>query len=417
MHRKRKPCILICALAVWLGGLGYSDAEHPDRQAFEQIEKGHYLATVADCYACHTVPNVGKPFAGGRAIETPFGVIISSNITPDADTGIGAWTDQQFDDAVRKGVRPDGSRLYPAMPFPAYTKMSRDDVLAIRAYLATVEPVHQPVKSNTLPFPFNIREAMRAWDALYFKEGELQPDSQQSPAWNRGAYLVQGPGHCTSCHTPKSLLGGDKVNDNLRGFNLQGWFAPDITADNNQGLGQWSEADITGYLKTGHNRITAATGPMAEEIVNATSQYSDSDLTAIAIYLKSLPQRNDQAAPPRAESSVMTAGEAIYRDECSACHGLDGRGVAMMFPSLAQSSLAHASDPTSAIRLVLRGGRSVATNAEPTAPGMPSYGWQLNDDQVASVLTYIRNAWQTSAAPVSAEMVGKARDQLRTRAD
>ncbi|MGZ5874544.1 MAG: c-type cytochrome [Bradyrhizobium sp.] len=417
MHRARKPCILICALAAWLSGIGSSGAEHPDRQAFEQIEKGHYLATVADCYACHTVPNVGKPFAGGRAIETPFGVIISSNITPDADTGIGAWTDQQFDDAVRKGVRPDGGRLYPAMPFPAYTKMSHDDVLAIRAYLATVELVHQPVKSNTLPFPFNIREAMRLWDALYFKEGEFQPDSQQSPAWNRGAYLVQGPGHCTSCHTPKSLLGGDKTNDNLRGFNLQGWFAPDITGGNNQGLGQWSEADITGYLQTGHNRITAATGPMAEEVVDATSQYSDSDLTAIAIYLKSLPQRNDQAAPPRAESSVMTAGQAIYRDECSACHGIDGRGVPMMFPSLAQSSLAHASDPTSAIRLVLRGGRSVATNPEPTSPGMPSYGWQLNDDQVASVLTYIRNAWQTSAAPVSAEMVGKARDQLRTRSD
>jgi mono/diheme cytochrome c family protein len=362
------------------------------------------------------VPNVGKPFAGGRAIETPFGVITSSNITPDADTGIGAWTDEQFENAVRKGLHPDGSRLYPAMPFPAYTKMSRDDVLAIRAYLATVEPVHQPVNSNTLPFPFNIRAAMRAWDALYFTEGEFQPDSHQSPTWNRGAYLVQGPGHCTSCHTPKSLLGGDKTSDNLRGFNLQGWFAPDITGDTNQGLGRWSEADITGYLKTGHNRLTAAIGPMTEEILNSTSQYSDSDLNAIAIYLKSLPGRQD-ATTAQAASPVMTAGQAIYRDQCSACHGIDGRGVAMLFPSLAQSSLVHASDPTTAIRLVLRGGRSVATTAEPTAPGMPSFGWQLNDDQVAAVLTYVRNAWQTAAAPVSAETVGRARDQLRTRSD
>jgi mono/diheme cytochrome c family protein len=417
MREVLKPSILLCAMTAWLSGIGIGGAADPDAQAFDQIEKGRYLTTVADCYACHTVPNAGKPFAGGRAIETPFGIITSSNITPDADTGIGAWSAEQFDNAVRKGVRPDGSRLYPAMPYPAYTKMSRDDVLAIRAYLATVEPVHQPVKANTLPFPFNIREAMRAWDALYFTEGEFQPDSRQSATWNRGAYLVQGPGHCTACHTPKSLLGGDRTNDNLRGFNLQGWFAPDITGDANQGLGQWSEADITSYLKTGHNRITAATGPMAEEVVNATSQYSDSDLNAIAIYLKSLPQRQDRAAPAPADSSMMTAGQAIYRDQCSACHGLDGRGVAMLFPSLAQSSLAHASDPTSAIRLVLRGGRSVATKGEPTAPGMPSFGWQLNDEQVAAVLSYIRNAWQTAAAPVSAETVAKARDGLRTRAD
>jgi mono/diheme cytochrome c family protein len=416
MRNDAKLSIVMGAAAAWLAGAELCNAADPDGQAYDRIEKGHYLTTVADCFACHTVPNAGKPFAGGRPIETPFGIITSSNITPDNETGIGAWSDEQFDDAVRKGVRPDGSRLYPAMPFPAYTKMTRDDVLAIRAYLATVEPVHQPVKANTLPFPFNIRLAMRAWDALYFTEGEFRPDSQQSPAWNRGAYLVQGPGHCTACHTPKSFLGGDKTGDNLRGFNLQGWFAPDITGDVGQGLGQWSEADITSYLKTGHNRITAATGPMAEEVVNSTSQYDDDDLHAIAVYLKSLPGQQ-AAAQARAEPSAMNAGEAIYRDQCSACHGLDGQGVAMLFPSLAQSSLAHASDPTSAIRLVLRGGRSVATNAEPTAPGMPSFGWQLSDAQVAAVLTYIRNAWKTSAAPVSADAVGKARDQFSTRSD
>jgi len=416
MRKAAIPFAVFGAAAAWLAGAGLGTAADPDGQAFDRIAKGRYLTTVADCYACHTVLDAGKPFAGGRPIETPFGIITSSNITPDNETGIGAWSDQQFVDAVRRGVRPNGSRLYPAMPFPAYTKMTRDDVLAIRAYLATVEPVHQAVKANTLPFPFDIREAMRPWDALYFTEGEFQPDSSQSADWNRGAYLVQGPGHCTACHTPKPSLGGDTSGENLRGFNLQGWFAPDITADASQGLGQWSEADITGYLRTGHNRMTAATGPMAEEIVNSTSQYNDSDLHAIATYLKSLPARQDKA-PAQAGQPVMAAGQAIYRDQCSACHGLDGQGVAMLFPSLAQSSLAHASDPTSAIRLVLRGGRSVATKAEPTAPGMPSFGWQLNDDQVAAVLTYVRNAWQTAAAPVSAETVGKARDQFRTRSD
>ena len=416
MRKAAIPFVVFGAAAAWLAGPGLGTAADPDGQAFDRIAKGRYLTTVADCYACHTVLDAGKPFAGGRPIETPFGIITSSNITPDNETGIGAWSDQQFVDAVRRGVRPNGSRLYPAMPFPAYTKMTHDDVLAIRAYLATVEPVHQAVEANTLPFPFDIREAMRPWDALYFTEGEFQPDSSQSADWNRGAYLVQGPGHCTACHTPKTSLGGDKSGDNLRGFNLQGWFAPDITADTSQGLGQWSEADITGYLRTGHNRMTAATGPMAEEIVNSTSQYNDSDLHAIATYLKSLPARQDKA-PAQAGQPVMAAGQAIYRDQCSACHGLDGQGVAMLFPSLAQSSLAHASDPTSAIRLVLRGGRSVATKAEPTAPGMPSFGWQLNDEQVAAVLTYIRNAWKTAAVPVSADTVGKARDQLRTRSD
>jgi mono/diheme cytochrome c family protein len=416
MRSVRKFYVVICAITASLGAADSGLAAEPDRQAFDQIEKGRYLAYIADCYACHTVPGAGKPFAGARPIETPFGTITTPNITPHLETGIGAWTDEQFDSAVRKGIGRDGRPLYPAMPYPSYTKMSRDDVLAIRAYLATVEPVHNPVQSNTLPFPFNIREAMRAWDALYFKEGEFQPDQSQSAAWNRGAYLVLGPGHCTACHTPKSFLGGDKTADNLRGSNIQGWFSPDITGDGKQGIGQWSEADIAGYLKTGHNRFTAATGPMAEEVTDSTSHYSDSDLSAIAVYLKSLPARQE-AALPQPDSSIMSAGAAIYRDQCSACHGIDGHGVAMLFPSLAQSALAHASDPTTAIRLVLRGGRSVASDAEPTAPGMPSYGWQLNDAQVAAVLTYIRNAWQTAAAPVSADMVGKARNELRARSD
>lgn len=417
MRKAATFAILIGTAAAWLGGIGIINAADPDLQKFDQVEKGHYLATVADCFACHTVPKVGKPYAGARPLETPFGVITTPNITPDPETGIGAWTNQQFDDAVRKGVMPNGKRLYPAMPFPAYTKMSRDDVLAIRAYLATIEPVHQPVKTNTLPFPFNIREALLAWDALYFTEGEFKPDNTKSAAWNRGAYIVQGPGHCTTCHTPKSFLGGDKTADNLRGSILQGWFAPDITGDGNQGLGEWSEADIKTYLKTGHNRISSATGPMAEEVLDATSQYRDSDLDAIATYLKSLPPRQDNPSPAQKDSPIMTAGKAIYQDKCSACHGIEGTGVPMLFPSLVDSGLAHASNPTSAIRLVLRGGRSVATNQEPTAPGMPSFAWQLNNDEVAAVLTYVRNAWKKTGAPVSADAVGKARQQLSTRAD
>jgi mono/diheme cytochrome c family protein len=392
-------------------------ATNLDGQAFGQIERGRYLTTAADCVACHTVLNAGKPFAGGRPIETPFGNIITPNITPDRETGIGAWTDAEFDNAVRRGIRPTGERLYPAMPFTAYTKMSRDDVMAIRAYLSTVVPVRNQVNPNALPFPFSIRAAMRVWDALYFTVGEFKPDSKQSSEWNRGAYLVQGPGHCAACHTPKSFLGGDKTGDYLRGSYLQGWFAPNITNDARTGLGNWSVEDITTYLKTGHNRTTAATGPMAEVVTYSTSHITDSDLAAIATYLKSVPGQQDNQAPVGANDPNMVAGQAIYRDQCSACHSLDGRGIPQLFPSLADSSVVRSSDPATLIRLILRGARSVATAVEPTSPGMPSFDWQLNDTQVAAVTTYIRNAWGSAAAPVSGQRVSKARSDLRGRVD
>ena len=386
-------------------------------QDFTQIERGRYLATAADCVACHTIPNGGKPFAGGRAIETPFGNITTPNITPDAETGIGSWTNEQFDNAVRNGVRPNGSRLYPAMPYTSYTKMSRDDVAAIRAYLNTVEPVRHPVVANTLPFPFNIRASMRVWDELYFNPGEFKPDPKKPADWNRGAFLVEGPGHCMACHTPKSFLGGDKSDEYLRGSNLQGWFAPNITNDDRVGLGQWSADDIVAYLKTGHNRITAATGPMAEEIEHSTSKLKDEDLAAMAAYLKSVPGSADSPVPLKADDPVMVAGQAIYRDQCAACHQIDGKGVPRLFPSLAESSGVRSRDPTTLIRIVLRGAHSVATTQEPTAPGMPSFGRQLNDEQIAAVTSYVRNAWGRPAAAVAPGDVSKLRDALSTRAD
>jgi mono/diheme cytochrome c family protein len=389
-----------------------------DTQDFALIAKGHYLARAADCVACHTIPNGGgEPYAGGRAIETPFGDVTSPNITPDVDTGIGAWTDDQFDDAVRRGIGRDGARLYPAMPYTSYTKMSRDDVLAIRAYLKTIAPVHHAVNADTLPFPFSIRASMRVWDALFFTAGEFKPDPEKSATWNRGAYLVQGPGHCAACHTPKSWLGADKDKEQFRGATLQGWFAPNITNDGRTGLGRWSQQDIVDYLKNGHNRITGATGPMSEEIVHSSSQMADADLAAIATYLKSLSLPADNDTPAAPDHSVMAAGEAIYRDRCSACHGFDGKGVANLFPSLADSSMVRSADATTLLRIILRGARSVATPDEPTAPGMPSFAWQLDDDQVAAVVTYIRNAWKPAAAASSPADVHSARAELRSRTE
>ncbi len=397
--------------------VGASLAASPDQQKFSQTERGRYLATLADCVACHTKKDGRQPFAGGRPIETPFGNIVSANITPDSETGIGSWTDEQFDNAVRRGVRPDGARLYPAMPYTSYTKMSHDDVQAIRAYLATVPPVQNPVATNQLPFPFSIRTGMRGWDALFFRPGEFKEDKGKSPEWNRGAYLVTGPGHCGACHTPKNMLGADKNSEALQGSQVQGWFAPDITNDQVRGLGTMSGDDIVSLLKTGHNRLATVTGPMSEEVEDASSHFNDPDLKAIAAYLKSLPGR-EETDPAIAQSDPrMAAGKAIYRDTCSACHGLDGKGVANLFPALAQAPSVRSKDATTAIRVVLRGARSVASPEEPTAPAMPSFGWHLKDDQVAAVLTFVRNSWHAAAPAVSADDVAKERSKLASRTD
>ena len=296
------------------------------------------------------------------------------------------------------------------MPYPYYTKLTESDALAIRAYLNTVKPVRNAVVSNKLPFPFDVREGMAAWNALYFKSGEFKPDPTKSAEWNRGAYLVEGLGHCGACHTPKTTLGGDDRAHAFQGYALQGWFAPNITNDNERGLGGWSVADIVAYLKNGHNATTAATGIMAEEITLSSSQMTDADLTAIATYLKDLPGQT--ASPPAAVSASdpkMVAGGAIYADECSACHGMDGKGVPYLFPSLAGSPNVRSADPASLIRVLIEGARSVATAGEPTGPGMPSFAWKLSDDQAAAVLTYIRNSWGASAPAVDPRQVEQAR--------
>jgi mono/diheme cytochrome c family protein len=413
----RLSALLILGAALAAVSPAAALAGDADQQKFDQIEHGRYLATLADCTACHTNHGSGKPFEGGRPIETPFGIIVSPNITPDRETGIGNWSDEQFDNAVRRGIRADGSRLFPAMPYAYYTKMSRDDVKAIRAYLATVPAVKNSVVANQLPFPVNLRLNMHVWDMLYFREGQFKPDPNKSPQWNRGAFLVTGPGHCGACHTPKNILGADKKSAALQGGQIQDWFAPDITNDQMRGLGSMSVEDVAALLKTGHNQVTTVSGPMGEEVDDASSHFKDEDLKAIATYLKSLPGSDDKSTPLDPSDPKMAAGKAIFRDTCSACHGLDGNGVANLFPALAKAPAVRSKDPTSAIRVVLRGARSVATPAEPTAPAMPSYAWQLKDDQIAAVITYIRNSWGKAAPPISADDVSKEKSKLANRTD
>ena len=408
MRRRTRIAIALIALGASVAG-----ARSAGLQDFSEIARGRYLANAADCGSCHTIPGSNKPFAGGRPIETPFGNIVSANITPDLETGIGSWTEDEFDAAVRNGRARDGARLYPAMPFPYYSRMSREDVKAIRAYLSTVEPVHNQVTSDTLPFPFDLRASMIVWDQLYFKPQEFRPDGTKSAEWNRGAYLVQGPAHCGACHTPKSILGGDKTSQPLRGYTLQGWVAPDITSGLGP-LGSWTVDDLAKYLKTGHNRYAAAAGPMAEVVQLSTSNMTDADVKAMAVYLKDISGRS----PPSSsvvDQDVLTAGGAIFQDLCSACHARDGQGVPALFPRLSNAATVAAADPTTVLRVILQGTPTVATDREPTGPAMPGFGWQLNDEQVAAVASYVRNQFAHAPA-VTGDQAAKARADLATRA-
>jgi mono/diheme cytochrome c family protein len=403
--------VLVAAAAV-LVALMDPVAAGNSGQDFTRIERGRYLAIVGDCAGCHTAPG-GGDFAGGRTLETPFGKIVSTNITPDRETGIGDWSDDQFVNALTQGIRRDGAHLYPAMPYPYFTNITRDDALAIRAYLATAPAVKQEVNANHLPFPLSVRADMAAWNALYFTPGTFRPNAGKSDEWNRGAYLVEGLMHCGACHTPKNLAGADKESERLHGGVLQGWFAPDITNNPRHGIGNWQVDEIVAYLKTGHNQNAAATGPMAEEVANSSSKMRDVDLRAVAIYLKDQASSDEKPPPPVAASDpAMKTGAAVYADECSGCHAPHGTGIAGLFPKLAGMPGVQSDDPTSLIRIVLDGTRSVATDGAPTGPAMPAFGWLLNDRQTAAVLTYIRNAWGTAAPAVSADRVATRRQSL-----
>ncbi len=381
---------------------------------FSQVERGRYLAVLGDCTACHTVPGKGL-FAGGVPIDTPFGRLVAPNITPDRETGIGTWSEEDFQRVMSEGIGKGGYHLYGAMPYTAYTKVTAADNAAILAYLRTVEPVHNAVEPNQLPFPFNIRTILIGWNFLNFTKGEYVPDEAHDAQWNRGAYIVQGLGHCGTCHTPKTILGGDKDGQFLKGEVVDGWLAPDITGDRAQGIGKWSVEQIRHYLKTGVNEYDIASGPMAEVVKNSSQHWTDADLTAVATYLKSLTPADPMTRPPlRADAPEMLAGRALYEDRCAACHVGNGVGIDRLFPRLADAPLVSNADATSLIRVVLAGSRAGDTDARPTAPAMPSFARTLSDEDVAQILTYVRNSWGNAAPAVSAADVASARKEMQS---
>lgn len=402
-------------LAVALAAAALPLRAAPDK--FVEVERGRALVTAGDCIACHT-PQGRPEFSGGRPLETPFGNINTANITPDPETGIGRWSADDLYRAMHEGLRPDGTHLYPAFPYPYYTRVTRADTDAIFAYLQTLPPVVNRVDRSTLPFPYDIRASLIGWNALNFTPGEYRPDPARSPAFNRGGYLVEGLGHCGACHTPMNMMGGSKDSARLEGNQIQSWLAPNLTSDLRTGLGSWTVDDVVQYLRTGRNAKSAASGPMAEVVMYSTSLMPEQDLKAMATYLKERQVTPATAATPlAADDSRMQAGRAVFEDTCKACHTESGKGIEFMFPALAGSQVVQQTDPITLIRVVLSGTRAAATSAAPTAPAMPSLGWRLSDEQVAAVLTYIRNAWGNAAPPVGVGDVATLRGRLAGRTE
>jgi mono/diheme cytochrome c family protein len=399
---------------VLLAGLGDSmAAAAAGDQAF--VAKGQYLARAGDCIACHTNPG-GALFAGGRAMPTPFGTLYSSNVTRDPTTGIGTLTPDQFYGVMHTGHFPDGGLIYPAMPFGSYTKVTRDDSDAIFAYLRSVPPVHQPNTPQDLRFPFNNRQLILGWRTLFFQEGEYQPDPNKSAEWNRGAYLVQGLGHCAMCHSPINALGGSSASQAFEGglIPMQNWYAPSLTSNKEAGLGEWSIDEIVDLLRTGVSRRGAVYGPMSEVVFNSTQYLNDADVRAMAIYLKSLGQGSPPAADvsgiPEPESSLLLAfGETVYAKRCASCHGTDGDGMPPDYPPLAANPSIQMQSAVNPIRMVLNGGFPPGTARNPMPYGMPPFAQILSDDEVAAVVSYIRGAWGNHGSTVSAPQANELR--------
>ncbi|MBE5252463.1 cytochrome c [Mixta mediterraneensis] len=404
-----KTLSLFSAAAV-LMTLSLSSQAQPE---YDQIARGQYIATLGDCTACHT-SDEKQPFAGGVRLQTPFGTLAGANITPDRETGIGNWSYDDFRRAMNEGVGHNGKRLYGAMPYTAYTQMSEKDLQDLWAWMQTLQPIHHPVETNQLPFPFNIRASLLFWNWINFDKGEFKANPNKSAEWNRGAYLVEGLGHCGTCHTPKNLLGGDKSSHFLGGEVVEGWYAPDLSASEHTGLGKWTQQDIVSYLRTGVNRYDIASGPMADAVRHSTQHWREDDLNAVAVYLKDGDKKAGKKPEPLAASDArMKMGATIYEAKCSACHSPGGRGEKNIFPQLANNPLLNQPDATSLMRVVLAGSRGVDTDAHPTAPAMPAFAGTLSDENIAAVITYIRNSWGNAAAPVDAGEIKKMKDDLQ----
>ncbi|MGF7187716.1 mono/diheme cytochrome c family protein [Robbsia andropogonis] len=404
------------------------------------IQRGAYLARVGDCVACHTAAPSGKnpagqPFAGGLAIKSPLGTIYSTNITPDPQHGIGNYTEAQFAAALRDGKRADGTNLYPAMPYPSYSKLTDSDVHDLYVYfMKGVKPVDTTPPQTALSFPFNLRFGLSLWNWAFTQPGVFKPDTKLSADQNRGAYLVEGLGHCGSCHTARGVAMQEKALDGtgadyLGGATLNGWWAPQLRANGQAGgVASWNADEVVDYLSSGRNVHTTVGGEMKSVVEHSTSHMTDADLHAIAEYLKTLSVNQATATPAiddaarAATQAHLTAakqlslGERLYLDNCAGCHTVTGNGAARVFPATAGNSMVNAKDPTGLIETILRGAEAPSTAKSPERLPMPAFANRMNDDEVAQLATFVRSGWGNKGGSVSASQVAKVRAQLSTDA-
>lgn len=414
--------VVIATLAL-MGSFSAVAAE-TDQQAL--VKQGEYLARAGDCVACHTAKG-GKPFAGGLPMETPIGTIYSTNITPDS-SGIGAYSFDDFDKAVRHGVAKDGSTLYPAMPYPSYARVNQADMQALYAYfMKGVEPVAQANKESDIPWPMSMRWPLAMWRWAFAPAvPDFTPVAGQDPVVSRGAYLVEGLGHCGACHTPRALTMQEKAlsaSDSSAFLSgsapLEGWIAKNLRGDHKDGLGSWDEAQLVKFLKTGRSDRSAVFGGMSDVIEHSMQYMTEDDLTSIARYLKSLPAVNPADKPHQYDPAVADAlwngddskrGAAVYIDNCAACHRTDGNGYTRVFPALAGNPVLQSDDPTSLIHIVLKGGTLPATHTAPSTFTMPAFDWRLSDQEVADVVNFIRTSWGNKGGDVTEKDVKALRE-------
>ena len=396
----------------------------------EIIDRGAYLARAGNCMTCHTARGA-TPYAGGRAIDTPFGAVYTSNLTPDNSTGLGTWNAAHFYRAMHNGRSKDGRLLNPVFPYTNYTLVTRADSDALFAFLRSLPAANSPAKPSGLRFPYNLQASLAVWRALYFTPGKSGPDTAAAPGkiaktaeWHRGAYLVNGMGHCSACHTPRDALGGEVASKNLAGglIPVQNWYAPSLVSPHEAGTAAWTIQETVRLLKTGVAREASIGGPMTEVVQGGTQHLTDQDLSAMAVYLNSLPQdtrpqKTDAARPPTA---VAMQGALLYEQQCAKCHGADGKGQrladsaglaggTMAYPALAANRAVTMPQTANLVQVVLHGGYPPSTAGNPRPFGMPPFVLLLGDDDIAAVLTHIRTSWGNQAALVSPLDVNRIR--------
>jgi mono/diheme cytochrome c family protein len=389
-------------------------------KAASLIERGQYLARAADCEVCHTAEG-GIPFAGGRAFVLPFGTLYSTNITPDKETGIGNYSDANFLDAIHKGIAPGNEKLYPAMPFASYTYMTDADAAAIKAYLFSLKPVHAADRENTLGFPFNQRALMGVWALLFNPDKRFEPRTQRDAQWNRGAYLVEAMGHCGECHTPRNLMQALDQRQKFSGTVQAGWRAYNITSDPKSGVGAWSEADLAHYLALGHaDGRGTATGPMGEAVDHSLRYLTQSDITAMVTYVRSvsgiatsdLPEPKSNPAPASfaegVAANVDLRGKAVYAGACAGCH--DWTGVSPVIPYATLTGVRSVNDPTATnvVQIILSGAHRHTADA---GASMPAFGSAYSDAEIASLANYVTARFGAQPSAVTAENIATLRAQ------